>query len=252
MITTHQVNFDIAQERILKDINLDIPEKGIVAIIGPNGAGKSTLFSLIARLQGLEVGDILIDGTSIKVQKSAQIAKQLAILTQQNDLNHRITVQDLLMFGRYPHHQGRPTTQDTHVVNEMLATFELTALKDRLLSTLSGGQKQRALIAMVFCQDTHYVLLDEPLNNLDMYHARELMRTLKKLSDEKGLNTIMVVHDINIAAAWADHIIAMKDGSIAIQGNPKDVITKENLKHIFSMDTEILLYQDKPLVITHL
>ncbi|WP_239351880.1 ABC transporter ATP-binding protein [Snodgrassella communis] len=252
MITIKNVNYNINGTAILRDINLNIPDKSITALIGSNGAGKSTLFSLVARLLPLQQGCIHIDELNVSHSKSTAIAQKLAILSQENNIQSRITVRDLLLFGRYPHNQGRVTPQDQQIVDQALQCFELEVLQQRYLSDLSGGQRQRALVAMTFCQQTKHVILDEPLNNLDMYHARELMRLLHQLTTEQGLSTIMVVHDINIAAAYADHIIAMKNGQVIMQGTPDDIITTNNIQTIFNLDTEVISHKGKPLVIHHL
>ncbi|WP_373819469.1 ABC transporter ATP-binding protein [Glaesserella sp.] len=252
MIKINQVSYHIGETIILNNINLTIPNGGITALIGANGAGKSTLLSLIARLQKLQQGQILLDEMDIAQTPSQIIAQHLAILTQDNVIHSRITVQDLLMFGRYPHHNGRVSLEDNEIVEEALIRFELKPFATRFLSELSGGQRQRALIAMIFCQKTSHILLDEPLNNLDMFHARELMRLLRKLTDELQLTTIMVVHDINIAAAYADTIVAMKNGEIVMMGSPEEIITQENLKNIFNLDAEVLDHQGKRLVLHHI
>ncbi|PIT36276.1 iron ABC transporter ATP-binding protein [Snodgrassella alvi] len=252
MISIKNVNYCINGATILRDINLDIPDKSITALIGPNGAGKSTLFSLIARLQPLQQGSIHIDELDVSSSKSNAIAQKLAILSQENNIQSRITVRDLLLFGRYPHNQGRITNTDQQIVDQALQRFELQELQQRYLSALSGGQRQRALVAMTFCQQTKHVILDEPLNNLDMYHARELMRLLRELTSEQGLSTVMVVHDINMAAAYADHIVALKEGQIVMQGSPDKIITADNIQTIFNLDTEVLSHKGKPLVIHHL
>lgn len=252
MITITNVSHRIDQTVILRDINLTLPQQGITALIGPNGAGKSTLLSLVARLNTLQHGQISIDGLDITHTSSQSIAQKLAILTQNNTIHSRITVSDLLMFGRYPHHQGHISQSDYDVVNQVLNRFDLCSLAPRYLSSLSGGQRQRAMIAMVFCQQTPYVLLDEPLNNLDMFHARELMRLLRRLTEEQGLTTVMVVHDINMAAAWADHIIAMKDGQVWMQGSPTEIITRNAIRHIFGLDADVLDYHGKQLVVHHI
>lgn len=252
MITVEHLNYHIGDAPILTDINLQVKGSGITALIGPNGAGKSTLFSLIARLQPVQSGRIHVDDMDIGQSKSADIAKKLAILTQDNAIHSRITVYDLLMFGRYPHNQGRIGSEDREIVNEALQRFDLVDLSKRYLSALSGGQRQRALIAMTFCQHTNHVLLDEPLNNLDMFHARELMHLLRRLTDEQGLSTVMVVHDINIAAAYADHIIALKDGHLVMQGTPADIITQDNLYTLFNIEADVLDYHGTPLVVHHI
>ncbi len=252
MIKIKNVSHHINHTPILNQINLTVPSGGITALIGANGAGKSTLFSLIARLQPLQQGEIWLDDESIATTPSAQIAKKLAILTQDNVIHSRITVRDLLLFGRYPHNQGKVTDSDRQIVDEALVQFGLTDFADRFLSELSGGQRQRALIAMTFCQQTDYVLLDEPLNNLDMYHARELMRLLRKLTDELSLTTLMVVHDINMAAAYADTIVAMKNGEVMMVGAPHDIITGDNLLKIFNLEAEVIEHDGKIMAIHHI
>lgn len=252
MFNIHHVSHQIGQTPILNNINLTINNGGITALIGANGAGKSTLLSLMARLQPLQTGEIWLDKMNISQTDSRTIAQHLAILTQDNHIHSRITVYDLLMFGRYPHHQGRIGKEDKQIVQQALSRFELSPFSDRFLSELSGGQRQRALIAMTFCQQTSHILLDEPLNNLDMFHARELMRLLRKLTDELNLTTVMVVHDINMAAAYADTIIAMKNGEIVKVGKPEEIITQENLKLIFNLDAEILACRGKCLVAHHI
>lgn len=252
MITVKNIHHEIGNTTILNNINLTIPNGGITALIGANGAGKSTLLSLIARLKDIQEGEIHLNNLNIAKTPSQKVAKQLAILTQDNVIHSRITVKDLLMFGRYPHHQGRITQQDHNIVEEALERFDLVDFSHRFLNELSGGQRQRALIAMTFCQQTNYILLDEPLNNLDMFHARELMKLLRQLTDELALTVVMVVHDINIAAAYADTIVAMKNGTIEKIGSPQQIITNENLKAVFNLDADVVEYQGKPLVIHHI
>lgn len=252
MIDIKNISHKIGNATILNSINLHIPDGGITALIGANGAGKSTLLSLIARLKNIQSGQILLNDYNITETDSRKIAQHLAILTQDNAIHSRITVQDLLMFGRYPHHQGKISEQDKQIVEKALQRFELSQLKDRFLNELSGGQRQRTLIAMTFCQQTQHILLDEPLNNLDMFHARELMRLLRKLTDELQLTTVMVVHDINMAAAYADTIVAMKDGEIIMTGSPKEIITSQNLKTVFNLDAEVLEHNGKRLVVHHI
>lgn len=252
MITIRNVSFHIGTRPILDNISLDIPEGGITALIGPNGAGKSTLLSFMARLQPLAHGNISYAGKDIKTTPTAELARTLSILTQENSIMSRITVRDLLMFGRYPYHQGRPTAECRRIVNGAIEEFHLQDLSDRYLTELSGGQRQRAMIAMVFCQRTDYVLLDEPLNNLDMYHARSLMQILRRLTDEHKRTTVVVLHDINQAAAYADHVVAMKNGQVAMQGKPDDIFTAANIKTLFDMDVSVLDHQSKKLIVHHI
>lgn len=248
MITIRNVSYRIGTRPILDNVSLDIPEGGITALVGPNGAGKSTLFSFMARLRPLESGSIAYRGKNLAGTPTAELARTLSILTQENSIMSRITVRDLLMFGRYPYHQGRPTAECRRIVNGAIEEFHLQDLSDRYLTELSGGQRQRAMIAMVF----DYVLLDEPLNNLDMYHARSLMQILQKLTREHKRTTVAVLHDINQAAAYADYVVAMKNGQVAMQGKPNDIFTAENIKTLFDMDVNVLDYEGKKLVIHHI
>lgn len=249
MITIRNVSYRIGTRPILDNVSLDIPEGGITALIGPNGAGKSTLLSFMARLQPLAHGNISYAG---KDTPTAELACTLSILTQENSIMSRITVRDLLMFGRYPYHQGRPTAECRRIVNGAIEEFHLQDFADRYLTELSSGQRQRAMIAMVFCQRTDYVLLDEPLNNLDMYHARSLMQILRRLTDEHKRTTVVVLHDINQAAAYADHVVAMKNGQVAMQGKPDDIFTAANIKTLFDMDVSVLDHQSKKLIVHHI
>lgn len=221
------------------------------AVFGPNGAGKSTLLSLMARLQPLTHGRIRYDGRDLAATPTAEMARKLAILTQEGSVQSRISVRDLLMFGRFPYHQGRPQALDREIVAAALHEFGLEPLAERYLTELSGGQRQRAMIAMVFCQQTDYVLLDEPLNNLDMFYAKSLMQLLQRLTHEHKRTTVVVLHDINQAAAYADHIIAMQHGQVAFAGAPDDVFTEANIKTLFNMDAAVIDYAGKKLVVHH-
>ena len=252
MIQIRNVGHSIGGRPILRDISLDIPQGGITALIGPNGAGKSTLLSFAARLQPLKQGSISVGGHDVATTPTAELAKILSILTQDNSIVSRISVRDLLMFGRYPYHQGRPSENDRVIVENALDAFQLRDFAERYLTELSGGQRQRGMIAMVFCQQTDYVLLDEPLNNLDMYHARALMRLLRRLTDEHKRTTVVVLHDINQAAAYADYVVAMKNGAVFMADTPDKIFTPDNIRELFDMDVDVLDYKGKKLVIHHI
>ncbi|SUA59257.1 ABC transporter ATP-binding protein [Oligella urethralis] len=240
MITIDQVSFQIRGTEILKNINLEIPKGGITALVGPNGAGKSTLFSLMSRLNEFEQGKISIDGMDISKTPSDEMAKKIAILRQENSITSRIMVKEMLMFGRYPYHKGRPTEEDQVIVENTLRRFDLYDLRGRYLTELSGGQRQRVLVAMVFCQSTDYLLLDEPLNNLDMYHSRQLMRQLRHIADEHQRTIIVVLHDVNYASAYADSIVGLKQGELVLHGKPRDVLNSDNLEKLFGVDAQVV------------
>lgn len=252
MIQIENVSLSYRDAPILRDINLSLPKGGITALVGPNGAGKSSLFSLIARLQPLQAGRIVIDGLPVDTTPSRILAQRLAILRQDGAVASRLTVREMVGFGRFPHHHGRPDNNDLALVDAALAQFELQSLADRFIDTLSGGQRQRAMVAMTFCQGTDYLLLDEPLNNLDMFHARQLMRSLRTIVDEKQRTAIIVLHDINQAAAYADRLVALRAGRVIADGTPDEVLTKDNLEAIFGYRMQTRQINGKSIILHHL
>ncbi|PKH83010.1 ABC transporter ATP-binding protein [Psychrobacter sp. 4Bb] len=253
MIKLNNISHHIGKQKILHDITLSLPTAQVIALIGPNGAGKSTLFSVMARLQPLQAGQVSFsvdnEERDIVSCQARTLAKTVAMLGQDNHVQGRLRVHELLMFGRYPYHQGQPTADDQQKVQEILERFELEPLAERFLSTLSGGQRQRVLIAMIVCQDTPYLLLDEPLNNLDMYHAGRLMRELRQLSHNQQKTVVIVLHDINQAAQFADTVVTMKAGEVTAVGRPADVITKETMKDLYNVDVTVLSHQGRPVIV---
>lgn len=252
MIRIENVSFKHRSTPILHDISLDIPKGGVVALIGPNGAGKSTLLSLVARLQTLQAGAISVDGLSVNTTPGRDLAKVLAILRQDTMIASRLRVRELVGFGRFPHGRGRLTDEDNAIIDAAIAQFDLADLVDRFIETLSGGQRQRALVAMALAQDTDYLLLDEPLNNLDMYYARALMRSLRTVADSNKKTVVIVLHDINQASAHADRIIAMKDGRIVADGTPADILTTDMLDAIFGFRMRVETIEGKPFALHQL
>ncbi len=249
MININNVSHHIGKQQILHDISLSLPSAQVIALIGPNGAGKSTLFSVMARLQPLQSGKVMFGEHDIVSCPARTLAKTVAMLGQDNQVQGRLRVHELLMFGRYPYHQGQPSAQDEQKVQEVIARFELEPLAERFLSTLSGGQRQRVLIAMIVCQDTPYLLLDEPLNNLDMYHAGRLMRELRELSCSQQKTVVIVLHDINQAAQFADTVVMMKTGQVMAVGQPVDVITKDTMKDLYNVDVTVLNHKGRPVIV---
>lgn len=252
MIRINNVSFKHRATPILHDVSLDIAKGGVVALIGPNGAGKSTLLSLVARLQALQTGTISVDGLPVDTTPGRDLAKILAILRQDTTVASRLRVRELVGFGRFPHGRGRLTDEDHAIVDAAIAQFDLTDLSDRFIETLSGGQRQRALVAMAFAQDTDYLLLDEPLNNLDMYYARALMRSLRSVADAGGKTVVIVLHDINQASAHADRIVAMKDGRIVADGTPADILTPDRLEAVFGFRMRVETIAGKPFALHQL
>lgn len=224
---------------VLHGVTVQIPEKKFTAIIGPNGAGKSTLLSLVSRLMPMSDGSAAVAGLDVATTASDALARVMAILRQDNQSTLRLTVRDLVGFGRFPHSKGRMTAEDLRHVDEALEYLHLQELADRFLDELSGGQRQRAYIAMVLCQDTPYILLDEPLNNLDMAHAVTMMKLLRRMVDERGKTVVVVLHDINFASCYADHIVAMKDGQVAYIGAPTTVVQDDVLSRLYGIPVTV-------------
>ncbi|MBE6476500.1 MAG: ATP-binding cassette domain-containing protein [Propionibacteriaceae bacterium] len=239
MISAKAVTKSYGVRRVLDNITLDLPAGGIVALVGANGAGKSTFLSIISRLLAADAGSVTVGGLDVTSAHPGQLARTLSVLRQDNHLDVRLTVRDLVAFGRYPHTHGRLTTDDDRIVDEAMDWMDLADLAERYLDEMSGGQRQRAFVAMVLAQQTPYVLLDEPLNNLDMVHSVSMMTTLRAAATELERTIIVVLHDINMAAAWADHVVALRDGALVAQGTPAEIMTRQCLSEVFGMDVPV-------------
>lgn len=238
---------DYDGKRVVNSVSFEIPKGKVLSLIGPNGAGKSTVMGMISRLIAKDSGLINFEGKDLSKWKSRELAKKLAILTQHNQVQMKLTVRELVAFGRFPYSGNRLTLADREMIDKAIAYMELQEIQDRFLDELSGGQRQRAYIAMVIAQDTEYVLLDEPTNNLDIYHASNLMRTVRRLCDELGKTVILVLHEINYAAFYSDYICALADGEIAKFGTVEEVINQKTLSEIYKVEFEMIQVAGKPL-----
>ena len=234
---------------VVDSVSFEIPKGKVISLIGPNGAGKSTVMGIISRLIARDSGLVSFDGKDIGKWKSKELSKRLAILTQTNNIQMKLTVRELVTFGRFPYSGNHLTKEDEAIVDQALEYMELEEFQDRFIDELSGGQRQRAYIAMVIAQDTEYVLLDEPTNNLDIYHATNMMKIVRRLCDELEKTVILVLHEINYAAFYSDYICAFVDGKIAKFGTVREVMTKETLSEIYKVDFEIMEISGKPLSI---
>jgi iron complex transport system ATP-binding protein len=250
MIQIDKVSHYEGRAQILHDVSLTVPSGAVTALIGPNGAGKSTLLSLMARLRLLGAGRITVDGLDVARTPTAALALRMAILRQDGISDARLRVRDLVGFGRFPHHRGRPGPADRAAVAAAIAQFDLNDLSDRFIDALSGGQRQRALVAMVFAQGADHVLLDEPLNNLDMRHARQLMQRLRAAATG-GRAIVAVLHDINHAAAYADRIVALKDGRVFAQGPPDEIVTAPVLSALYDMPIAVRRIDGRQIALHH-
>lgn len=224
---------------VVNNVSLNIEKGKITSFIGPNGAGKSTVMSIIARIMKKNSGQVIIEGKDLEKWDSKELAKKVAILKQANHINVRLTIKELVSFGRYPHCEGRLTTEDEKYIDEALEYMKLKDIENRYLDELSGGQRQRAYIAMVIAQNTDYVLLDEPLNNLDMKHSVQMMKVLRGLVDDLGKTVVIVMHDINFASVYSDRIVILKEGEVVKDSETRNIIEKALLEDIYEIDFDI-------------
>ena len=227
------------KKTILDEIDLTIKKGKLTAFIGPNGAGKSTLLTTMSRLIATETGAIYLNGQDLKSFKTRELSQQLSILKQMNHLNMNITVYELVAFARFPYSKGNLTPTDKDKIKLSIAQLGLTELAQENIQTLSGGQLQRAYIAMILAQDTEFILLDEPLNNLDMNFAVQMMQLLQILVTKYGKTVLIVLHDINFAASFADDIVAMKSGKIFAHDETSQIIKEEILNPLYEMSIRI-------------
>jgi iron complex transport system ATP-binding protein len=228
MIRTTSVTARHGRLIAVDDVTLRL-ETGLTAIIGPNGSGKSTLLSTIGRLVPAHSGVVTVDGLDVATARTRDVARRLAILRQDNHVAIRVSVEDLVAYGRFPHGGKGASPEDRVLIDAAIDALDLAAVRGRFLDELSGGQRQRAFVAMALAQDTDHLLLDEPLNNLDPRHGVALMKLLRRLVDERRTTVVVVLHDIGIAAQFADRIVALRDGRIAHHGLYETPVTVEEV-----------------------
>ncbi|BBU39123.1 MULTISPECIES: ABC transporter ATP-binding protein [Bacillales] len=252
---TDRLQISYGNRLIVKDMKIEIPDKKITTIIGSNGCGKSTLLKAITRIIPHQSGRIILDGESILKQDTKELAKKMAILPQSPESPAGLTVGELVSYGRYPYQKGfgRLTKKDLEVINWALEVTKTADFKHQPVNALSGGQRQRVWIAMALAQETDIIFLDEPTTYLDMAHQLEVLELLQQLNKEQGRTIVMVLHDINQAARFADYIIALKDGQIIKAGTSDEVIDCNVLKEVFQIDAVIGRdpRTDKPICITY-
>lgn len=239
MIAGKNIEKVYGSRKVVDDVTIELPKKQLIAFIGSNGAGKSTLISIISRTLAKDKGEVTIDEVELGQWKTQILAQKLSILKQTNHLNIRLTVRELIEFGRFPYSKGNLTSNDKAKVEEAIQYMGLQEIANCYLDELSGGQRQMAFIAMVIAQDTEYIILDEPLNNLDMRHSVQIMKILQRLVKEMKKTVMVVIHDINFVSCYAEHIVAMKKGKVICQGNNEDVMKEDVLKEIYGMDISV-------------
>ncbi|AST89930.1 iron-enterobactin transporter ATP-binding protein [Sutcliffiella cohnii] len=252
---TDELTIGYGEQLIVKDLTIEIPDKKITTIIGPNGCGKSTLLKAITRIISYQSGSVILDGENILKENTKELAKKMAILPQTPESTSGLTVGELVSYGRFPYQKGfgRLTKRDYEVIDWALEVTGTTDFKYRTVDALSGGQRQRVWIAMALAQETEIIFLDEPTTYLDMAHQLEVLELLQQLNKEQSRTIVMVLHDLNQAARFADYIVALKNGSIVKAGTCEEVITSEVLREVFHIDA--LISNDprtnKPICMTY-
>jgi len=249
VITLKDVSKKYSSSVAIGPVTLEIPTGGLTALVGPNGAGKSTMLTMVGRLMGIDEGSIEVSGYDVATTNSKDLAKIVSILRQENHFVTRLTVRQLVGFGRYPHSKGRLNQADEEIVSRSIDFLDLGELEGRYLDELSGGQRQRAYVAMVLAQDTDTVLLDEPLNNLDMKHSVVMMQHLQRAAAELNRTIVIVLHDINFAGHYADYICAMKHGKVVQFGTPEQIMQDEILTEVFETPVSVISGPNGPLAV---
>ena len=228
---------------VVHDLDVVIPDGRITGIVGANACGKSTLLRGLARLLKPTAGTVILDGTDIHRRPTGEVARTLGLLPQQPVVPSGVTVTDLVGRGRYPHQSGfrRWSSEDDAIVAEALDLTGTIDLADRLVDELSGGQRQRVWIAMALAQHTDLLLLDEPTTYLDLAHQIDVLDLLAELNASRGTTIVMVLHELNLAARYADHLIAMRGGQIRAEGTPDEVITEDIIRDVFGLASRVIL-----------
>ncbi|GAB2720438.1 ABC transporter ATP-binding protein [Paenibacillus thermoaerophilus] len=239
---TESLEIGYGDRTIVKDLSLSIPDGKITALVGANGSGKSTILKTMARILKSKSGNVYLDGKSIHRQSTKEVAKQLAILPQNPTAPDGLTVRELVGYGRFPHQKGFGTAskEDREMVEWAISVTGMSDFAERPVDQLSGGQRQRAWIAMALAQGTDILFLDEPTTFLDMAHQLEVLKLLELLNKEQNRTIVMVVHDLNHASRYAQHMVAIKQGTVISQGTPAEVMTQEVLREVFGIEADLV------------
>ncbi|MFE9932678.1 ABC transporter ATP-binding protein [Streptomyces sp. NPDC005533] len=241
-LTAQNVTLGYDQRVIAEDLSVEIPDHSFTVIVGPNACGKSTLLRALSRLLKPSAGRVLLDGQAIGSMPAKKVARTLGLLPQSSTAPDGITVADLVARGRYPH-QGllrQWSAEDERVVNESMASTGVAELADRAVDELSGGQRQRVWIAMALAQQTPLLLLDEPTTYLDIQHQIDVLDLCAELHENQGRTLVAVLHDLNHAARYATHLIAMRGGKVVAEGPPAEVVTAELVEKVFGLRCQII------------
>ena len=247
MFQLESVSFAVPERTLLQPLDLVLSSGQMIGLIGHNGSGKSTLIKLLARQQAATAGRILLDERPLEAWGEREFARQVAYLPQQLPAAESLTVRELVGFGRYPWHGllGRFSVDDQQEVERAMELTDVTRFADSLVDTLSGGERQRVWLAMLLAQHTRYLLLDEPTSALDIAHQVEVLALVQRLSRELDLGVIVVLHDINMAARYCDHLVALHSGRLLLQGSPAELMNPEHLQAIYGLPMSVIPHPDQ-------
>ena len=255
VLNVDQIATGYSNKLIINDLSVSIPENKITTIIGPNGCGKSTLLKAISRVLKTKSGAVYLDGRAIHELETREVAKRMAILPQTASAPEGLTVFELVSYGRFPHQKGFGSLkkEDYKYIYWALDVTGLNEFKDRPIEALSGGQRQRVWIAMALAQGTEILILDEPTTYLDLAHQLDILLLLQRLKEEEGRTIVMVLHDLNHASRFSDYMIAMKDGTLMIEGTPEEVMTCPNLENVFNIDASMAIcpFSNNPICLSY-
>jgi len=242
MYALHDLSFTVAGRPLLQPLSLQIPDGRVTGLIGHNGSGKSTLIKLLARQQAASAGNIELDGRPLDAWSDREFARQVAYLPQQLPAVEGLTVRDLVGFGRYPWHGalGRLGEEDHARIADAMRLTDIERFADRWVDSLSGGERQRVWLAMLLAQNSRYLLLDEPTSALDIAHQVDLLALVRELSHELGLGVVVVLHDVNMAARYCDHLIALHGGRLLAQGSPAELLKRDTLQAIYGIPMGVM------------
>lgn len=238
-VTLEQISFSYEQSATLRRIDICFEPGIFYSIIGPNGSGKTTLLDIITGFLTPDTGRILIDRQPIESFSKKELAKQIALVSQDYAIQFPFTVEEVVLMGRHPYipRFSRPAPEDYALAENVMDRCGITGLKDRKINELSGGEKQRCVFARALCQDTPILLLDEAFSNMDICHTLQMLRLIKQAVRDKNRLVISVFHDLNIASAWSDAVLMLKKGTIAAFGPTRDTFTHETVNHVFNIDS---------------
>ncbi len=242
MLRSKNIIVSYGERDIVKNLNVKIPERKISVILGANGCGKSTLLKTFCRLMQPKSGSIILNSKDIKCMNTKDVARHIGLLPQASIAPEGITVGELVSRGRYPYRKflAPLSNMDYRAISDAMEAMKITDLKDKYVDELSGGQRQRVFIALALAQETDVLFLDEPTTYLDIAYQIEILDLLKELNEKKKTTIVMVLHDINFSAKYADHIFAMKDGSLIKEGTPHEVITADTMREIYGIESVVM------------